>query len=231
MRRLWATAVLAVPLLLLATNPATAYPPDSRGFPFGGAQLKLFPHIHQHGPLFNYGPYYGYYPFKPYGPWDAYLRYDPYFYGDPYAKWGVPEHSLGQRPGLGLGQHQPHQRGDGGNYYGWNPNLHRHGFSLPIPSFHLPGWFHRSGCSSCGTSHASWLHGGWFRGMTPINLFHKPACTACGGLAQVEPMAPTGDATARYIGAGTPAQSAVFYRSTPTLDPTLDLVPTAGQAR
>jgi hypothetical protein len=37
--------------------------------------MKLFPGIHQHGPLVNYGPYQGYYPFEPYGPWTSDLRY------------------------------------------------------------------------------------------------------------------------------------------------------------
>ncbi len=235
MRRLWATAVLAVPLLLLASSTAYAYPPDSRGFGGGGVAMKLFPHIHQHGPLYNYGPYYGYYPFKPYGPWDAYLRYDPYFYGDPYAKWGVPEHSLGQRPGPGLGQAQPHQPAEG-NFYGWNQNLHRGLPVLTLPSLNLPSIFHKAGCTSCGSWHASWLQGGWFRGhswqpLPPVNLFHKPGCKSCGGVAQVEPLAPTGDASARYVGAGSPAQSAVYYPALPTLDRTLDVVPVAGQTR
>ena len=41
----------------------------------GGFCMRLFPHLNQHGPLYNYGPYYGYYPFAPYGPWDANLNY------------------------------------------------------------------------------------------------------------------------------------------------------------
>lgn len=231
MRRLWTTAVLAVPLLLLAgTNTSHANPPDSRGFGCGGLCLKLFPHIHQHGPLYNYGPYYGYYPFKPYGPWDAHLRYDPYFYGDPYAKWGVPPQP-NQQPNY------PQAPNDNPNWYGRNPHLHRIGLPvITLPSLKLPTLFHKPGCTSCGFWHASWLHGGWFRGHSwlhgsPVNLFHKPACSACGSVAVAEPAPPTGDVTARYQGFGNPAQSAVYYPAAPVLDPTLELIPTAGQAR
>jgi hypothetical protein len=229
MRRLWATAVLAVPLFTLATsNTGLANPPDSRGFGCGGACLKLFSNIHHHGPLYNYGPYYGYYPFKPYGPWDAYLRYDPYHYGDPYAKWGVPQHAHGYRP--------PAPPAPQGNYYGLNPHLF-HGFpviSFPIPSLNLPPLFHKHGCNSCGTAHASWLHGGWFRGHTwapgtGLNWLHRGGCSSCGTSVAAEPAAPS--AVARYNGVGTPAQSAGFYAAVPALDPALDLTPTAAGAR
>ena len=203
MRRLSIAALVAVPLLFF-TGPGhvTANPPGTANFGCGGACLKLFPHIHQHGPLFNYGPYYGYYPFKPYGPWDEYLRYDPNFYGD---------------AGAGAG-----------NMYGRNPLLPGLGSILGGAG----GWF-KHGCVSCGGFwHASWLHGGWFRGhtwLTGSHGGHKSGCSSCGGVATAAPVAPTGDATARYAGVGTPTQSAVFYSATPTLDPTLELVPTAGR--
>ena len=185
MRRLSIAALVAVPLLFF-TGPGavTANPPGTANFGCAGFCFKLFPHMHQHGPLYNYGPYYGYYPFAPYGPWDQYLRYDPNFYG---------------------------QAGGGSS-----------------------GRSHSGSCSSCGFAHASWLHGGWFRGhtwLTGSHGGHKSGCSSCGGVATAAPVAPTGDATARYTGTGTPTQSAVFYSATPTLDPTLELVPTAGQTR
>jgi hypothetical protein len=224
MRRLSLTASLAVPFVLLFATPRTsANPPDCRGFGCGGICLKMFPNIHQHGPLFNYGPYYGYYPFAPYGPWDAYLRYNPYYYGDPYANWGANQQ-----------QQQPRERPDG-NYYGRNPNLNGVGLRGLIHFPHL-GLFHHHGCHSCGFWHASWLHGGWFRGHAWLQggFGHKHAggCSSCGGVAVAAQQQPTGDALARcYSGIGSPEQSAVFYSATPTLDPALELVPTAGLSK
>ena len=204
MRRLLLTAPLAVLLLLASSHRADANPPDCRGFGCGGFCLRMFPSLLQEGPLFNYGPYYGYYPFKPYGPWDAYLRYDPYFYGDPYRNWGTAA-------------------AQGGGYYYHSPNFGGHGWGL----------FRRHGCTSCGFWHASWLHGGWFRGHVWLHggfgHKHKGECSTCGGVAVAEPATPTGDVTARYSGFGSPAQSAVFYGATPTLDPAAELVPTAGR--
>jgi hypothetical protein len=72
MRRLAAAALL----LFLGTGVASANPgPCTFGYGCGGYCFRLFPHIHQHGPLYNYGPYYGYPPFEPYGYWNAYLQY------------------------------------------------------------------------------------------------------------------------------------------------------------
>jgi hypothetical protein len=84
-----------------------------------------------------------------------------------------------------------------------------------------------------GFWHASWLHGGWFRGHVWLTggHKHKASCSSCGGVALAQPVAPTGDATARFSGFGSPNQSAVFFSATPTLDPALDLLPTAGQSR
>jgi len=209
MRLLSLTAFLAVPLVLIIPEPANANPLESRGFGCGGVCLGWFPNIHQHGPLFNYGPYYGYYPFKPYGPWDEYLRYDPFFYGDPYANWKATP--------------------DGSNMYGWNQKLpHLRGIGIHVPHLlhHSHHFHHFHHCKSCGFSHASWKHGGWFHGHTWLhgNCHHcsKPACKSCGGVAVVTPSEP-GDAVARYSGIGNPAQSVVFYSATPTLDPTLEL--------
>jgi hypothetical protein len=229
MRRFLLTAFLAVPLFLTPTPTITAAgPPDCRGFGCGGICLRLFPNLHQNGPLFNYGPYYGYYPFKPYGPWDEYLRYDPFFYGDPYRDWGTyvpptyPSHKLKEKP-------------TGDNMYGWKNGLGEHlGGSLSRHGWsNWPHLFPRLGCNSCGFWHASWLRGGWFRGHVWLHggFGHRirPGCISCGGVAVATPAEPTGDALARYSGIGTPTQSAVFYANTPTLDPSFDLVPTAGQ--
>lgn len=51
--------------LLLGVPP---FAPFSVGF-------RIFPLIHQEGPLVNYGPFSGYYPFEPYGPWTSDLKY------------------------------------------------------------------------------------------------------------------------------------------------------------
>ena len=210
MRRLLPTAFLALPLLLFTVQRDAAANPlgtDGFGFRCGGPCLKMFPHIHQHGPLYNYGPYYGYYPFAPYGPWDQYLRYDPNFYGDQNADGG------------------------GGNYYGRNPNLPYLG-GLGGLGRGL-GHGHGHGCSTCGFAHASWLHGGWFRGHT---WFHghghaTSGCSSCGGIAVAAPAVPTGDAVARYAGVGNPGQSAVFYAATPTLDPAVAVRPVSAQVK
>lgn len=94
MRRMLWVALLAAPVALASAAPvqaqgcpgggcgsAAAYFGGRPGFqvpPFGcpfGFCFKLFPGMHQHGPLVNYGPYEGYYPFAPYGPWTSDLRY------------------------------------------------------------------------------------------------------------------------------------------------------------
>ncbi len=222
MRRLSIAALMAVPLFLTTAGKSAANPPPYNGS--GNFGLNLFKGIHQHGPLFNYGPYHGYYPFKPYGPWDEYLRYNPYFYGDPYRDWMPPQ------------PRQPAPPDEIANRYGRNQNL-PHLPRLGIPHIGLPHWdlFHKYGCKSCGLSHASWLHGGWFRGHVWLHggsfgLFHK-SCSSCGGIATVGPVQPTGDVLARYSGIGSAEQSTVFYSATPTLNPVLDLVPAEGQAK
>lgn len=204
MRRIWTTALLAVPAFLLATvGTVKASPPGYTNFGCAGHCFKLFPHIHQHGPLFNYGPYYGYYPFKPYGPWDAYLRYDPFFYGDPYANWTANPNG---------GANYYHKLFDGHGKHGG------HGFGLGG----------KNG-GSCGLAHASWLQGGWFRGHNWLSggfgHSHKSKCSSCGGVAVAPRAEPTGNATDRYTGFGTPDQSAAFYSATPTLDPALEVTP------
>jgi hypothetical protein len=217
MRRISVAALFAAPLLLLAGSGTTQANPNScsAGFGCGGFCLNLFSGIHQHGPLYNYGPYYGYYPFKPYGPWDAYLRYDPFFYGDPYANWNANTR-------------------DAGNQYGRNQNVpYWHG--LPRPSWPTFNLFNRGGCSSCSFHHASWLQGGWFRGHSWLHgsrhSVSQPACSSCGGVATATPTIANGDVMTRYSGVGNPAQSALFYSATPTLNPALEIVPTAGQTK
>jgi|GEM_PF-1986370 len=207
MRRLSLTAILAVPLLLLTdAKSVNAFPVDTRGMKCGSIVFAIFPHAFQEGPLYNYGPYFGYYPFKPYGPWDAYLRYDPFFYGDPYANWGMTQ--------------------GGGRNFGHGGLGHSGKFG---------NLFHKHGCFTCGFWHASWLHGGWFRGHVWLHggfaKLHKPVCKTCGGIGVASATTPTGNVTDRYSGIGDPAQSAIFYSSMPTLDPTLELQPVAGQTK
>jgi hypothetical protein len=210
MRFLSITALLAVPLVVTTAGQAKANPIESHGFGCDGICLGMFPHIHQHGPLFNYGPYYGYYPFKPYGPWDAYLRYDPFFYGDPYANWQAKSH-----------------RNEGPNTYGLRPHL-------AALQGHALNLFHGHGCTSCGFWHTSWLHGGWFHGHAWLHggfgHRHKSGCSTCGGVAVASPVAPT-DALTRYSGIGDPAQSALFYSATPTLDPGLEVSPAGAKLK
>ena len=104
MKRMFGAALLALPALLAAGQAAQAQGCPAGGcvrpagaayaaagcgyglggpitaaggcgyFGCGGPCMRTFPHIGQHGPLYNYGPYYGYYPFAPYGPWDANLN-------------------------------------------------------------------------------------------------------------------------------------------------------------
>lgn len=92
MRRVIPAGLLALPAVLFVGPTAQAQyvvpPPGCSALPVvrnphigcshagcGGFCFRLFPGLHQEGPLFNYGPYYGYYPFEPYGPWTADLRY------------------------------------------------------------------------------------------------------------------------------------------------------------
>lgn len=158
-----------------------------------------------------HGPLFNYGPYYGYYPFAPYGPWDAYLRYDPYF-YGDPAAN----------------RGGGGNYYGWNPRL--------SGLFGHGGHGHAHGCSSCGFHHASWLHGGWFRGHEWLHggLFHqsKPACSSCsGGVAVAAQVQPTGNVLARYSGVGTADQSAVFYTATPTLNPLLDVVPVSGQAK
>jgi hypothetical protein len=200
MRRFLPTAILAVPFLLASSGTVRANPLGAEYFGCAGHCMKMFPFIHQHGPLFNYGPYYGYYPFCPYGPWDAYLRFDPN-----YVATGIT-----------------------GDVYGLHPRIRQNLQTLHTAISYV---------GSCAADfwHASWLHGGWYRGHKWLDGGHGcgqvPGCSSCGGVAVLEQPAPIGDPVTKYRGIGTPAQSSVFYGATPTLDPRLELFPPAGRTK
>ncbi|MDY3562959.1 hypothetical protein R5W23_004442 [Gemmata sp. JC673] len=143
------------------------------------------------------------------------FNYGPYYGYYPFAPYGPWDQYL---------RYDPNFYGESG-MYGRGPGpFGRYG------QLHLGG--HKSGCSSCGFWHASWLQGGWFKGHTWLSGSRHghtaPACSSCGGVASATPAPHTGDALARYSGFGSAAQSAVFYGSTPTLNPVLDLIPVSG---
>jgi hypothetical protein len=146
------------------------------------------------------------------------FNYGPYYGYYPFAPYGPWDAYLRYDPN--------HPAAFGGNQYGLNPRL-----AGLLAGLH--GLHGHKGCGSCGFHHASWLHGGWFKGHSWLHGSshghgHKSSCSTCGGVASATPQAPTGDAFARYSGFGAPAQSAVFYSATPGLNPTLDLVPVGG---
>lgn len=143
MRRIAIAALLAVPLLLAGAGQAAAGPG-----PFGtfgcASCIKLFPHIHQHGPLYNYGPYYGYPPFEPYGYWNPYLQYTGPV-GPQYTEGH--SHNFGHRHG---NLHPLFGHGLGG--VGCHSCGHRGVISGKILHGGLGGW-HKGGhhgCTSCG---------------------------------------------------------------------------------
>lgn len=212
MRRISLTALLAVPLLLVAPDASTANPPRPYVHTFGlGGYCNFGSKLHQHGPLFNYGPYYGYPPFEPYGPWNAYLQYNPWYYGDPagYGNGGHGGHAFGGRLG-GLFHRGCDTCGGEGLHRAW-----LHG-----------GWFQGRGCTSCGRTGFLASHTGWVRGHTGGcstcgHGFHglkgrSTGCSTCGGFAV---NADTTDAVTRYAGAGNAAEFAGFYSALPTIVP------------
>ena len=192
MRRLLAAALLAAPLLLASPGEASAHNgPCTFGLGFCGNCLRLFPHIHQHGPLFNYGPYYGYPPFEPYGPWNAYLQYNPWYYGSGYGNGYGGGHGHG-----GLF----HRGGDGCGHCG-----HFHA------GWRDGGWFRGHGCVGCG-SH-SLFSGGLFGGHGCSSCGRaKSSCGGCTADAGT-----TADPATRFAGAGSPQEYAHFYAGLPTL--------------
>lgn len=132
MRRFTLAAVLAALGFLTPGTASANDNPCSYGLGHWGCTLRIFPFIHQHGPLYNYGPYYGYPPFEPYGWWNSYLQYTG---------------------------PNPIPAGTGQGAYGWihGPNPHTFGGGFPHPVLGGgAGILHRGhssgGCSSCGAA-------------------------------------------------------------------------------
>lgn len=138
------------------------------------------------------------------------FNYGPYYGYYPFTPYGPWDQYLRYDP----------------NFYGTG-NMYGRSFG---PLFG-GGHGHKGGCSSCGFAHASWLHGGWFKGHSWLkgnsHAHSQPACSSCGGVSSPAHAEPAGDPVARYTGFGTPAQSATYYKNAPTLNPVLDLAPVA----
>lgn len=118
-------------------------------FGCGGFCMRTFPHLNQHGPLYNYGPYYGYYPFAPYGPWDANLNY------------------TGPAPGpVGCGWNGCLHGHDWGHWGGW-----WHGHGGGCASGNCGGWGHYSMSTFHNVFHRT--HPLWNRGSV------STGCSAC----------------------------------------------------
>ena len=157
MTRLASAALLAAPLLLGVAGPAAANNgPCTFGLGCGGTCLRLFPHIHQHGPLFNYGPYYGYPPFEPYGYWNSYLQYT-----------GPVPPPGGYGAGGGAGAYGWLHGGYPSTFGGGYPHpLHGHGHGgqgagcSSCGGSHAHGHGHQSGCSTCGSVAATYVNTG-----------------------------------------------------------------------
>jgi len=150
MTRIAAAAMLAVPFLLAGGGSVRANGPISAfGLGCGSTALNFLPHIHQHGPLFNYGPYYGYPPFEPYGNWNAYLQYtgptDPNAYGG----------GGGGAYGF-IGNNHPHTWGNGHG----RPGTARGGLFHPKGHGGEASYTPSAGCASCGAAAANYLHAG-----------------------------------------------------------------------
>jgi hypothetical protein len=172
-----ALALLALPAITFANPPKQCFSP----FGFGGFCPGIFSKLHQHGPLFNYGPYYGYPPFEPYGNWNAYLQYTG---------------PIGQPSSGGHGHyHGGHgdMAGAGGIWSGGGHGWHS--------SWSGGGWFHGSGCATCG--HTSLFHHGSKGG----------SGGGCVGCQAFNPA--TIDALSGYTGAGV----ASYYAGLPALQP------------
>ena len=155
MRRILTAALLAAPLLLAAPGVASANPgPCTFGYGCGGFCLRIFPHIHQHGPLYNYGPYYGYPPFEPYGYWNPYLQYT----GPVGPQGGGGVAHGGKHHGLG-------GCGGGHSLFGHGCSSCGHQGLLNGGLFHggLNWGLHKGshgGCSSCGQAAAMDVNAG-----------------------------------------------------------------------
>ena len=55
-KSLWIFAFV-LPGMMIVAQPSMAYPPCGGGLCGGCICTRIFPHIHQHGPLYSYGPY------------------------------------------------------------------------------------------------------------------------------------------------------------------------------
>lgn len=151
MRRITLAVLLAAPLLVGTAGTAAAV--DSP-WTFGlrcTYVLRMFPHIHQHGPLFNYGPYYGYPPFEPYGNWNAYLHYTGPVPPPTNAGGGAGAYGW-IHGGHSAGGHLHPFAGHGGVFH------HGSGCAGGNCGGHLHG--HKGGCSSCGSTAAAYIHTG-----------------------------------------------------------------------
>ena len=125
MRRFTLAALLAALGFLTPSIASTNDNPCTYGLPgHWSCALRLFPKMHQHGPLYNYGPYYGYPPFEPYGYWNSNLQYTG---------------------------PNPIPAGQGQGSYGWihGPNQGTFGGGFPHP---LRGRGQSGGCSTCGAA-------------------------------------------------------------------------------
>lgn len=139
------------------------------------------------------------------------FNYGPYYGYYPFCPYGPWDAYLRFDPGYVA-------TGVVGDVYGWHPRLR----NLYAAASHVVHW-------TADFWHASWLHGGWFRGHKWLDgghgCSHAPGCSSCGGVAVPDQPVLTGDPTKKYSGIGTPSQSAVFYGATPTLDPRIELAP------
>lgn len=107
MKKLFLASTIAVALLAVApqskisANPPQACGPNSW---LACKALRVCPHIHSHGPLYNYGPYYGgpgYQTMSVGGPHSGYVPAYPsaYYYGAG-AGYGYPSQYGYAKPGM-----------------------------------------------------------------------------------------------------------------------------------
>jgi hypothetical protein len=105
------------------------------------AGFRIFPLIHQQGPLVNYGPFAGYYPFEPYGPWTSDLKYTGSLQAPPghFARHG------GGIGGAATGHIRLSELSGGGGGHTWGSyslaTLKNVGHRIHGP--------HHGGCSNC----------------------------------------------------------------------------------
>lgn len=212
MKRTLFAGVFALLGLALTSSTASA----QLCSPFsGGLCFKMFPHIHQQGPLYNYGPYSGYYPFEPYGPWNAQLRYTGPYPTTPGCGWNGC--------GLGLGGHG-HNRGGHSlcNKCGGHSGL----FSKWFGSSKGSGL---GTCNECGAGHGlghglghGWLNGSWglsrFGGATTASSCSSGTCGGTATTAATSSLACGSWGCGKTLGWGDYAKTTfknIFYRTHP----------------